>query len=210
MKNTFTICFKSKEFVGPPLILPITSPVTPYGPGCQFTWSPATASRLYPLPPCPRQTRLNVADRRAHLLLLRTFQWCQLSPRKPGRACTTCPSPLWPPLLLLPSSHPPFQPPWPLGDSHASSHTSGLLHLPHPRLICSSHRYKYTSLHLPLQAVTQKSPPREAFPSTTKETSTPTWPWNCTIFLALFLKNTWPSHILSDLLIYNYIVSFCH
>ena len=47
-KNTFTICFKSKEFVGPPLILPITSPVTPYGPGCQFTWSPATASRLVP------------------------------------------------------------------------------------------------------------------------------------------------------------------
>lgn len=33
MKNTFTICFRSKEFVGPPLTLPITSPVTPYGPG---------------------------------------------------------------------------------------------------------------------------------------------------------------------------------
>ena len=59
-KNTFTICFKSKEFVGPPLILPITSPVTPYGPGCQFTWSPATASRLVPastLPPADSAQR---------------------------------------------------------------------------------------------------------------------------------------------------------
>lgn len=95
MKNTFTICFKSKEFVGPPLTLPITSPVTPYGPALSVHLVSCHSLQAgTPLPPCPWQTLLNVAARRAHLLLLRTSHWCQLSPRKPGRVCTTCPSPL--------------------------------------------------------------------------------------------------------------------
>ena len=175
MKNTFTTCFRSKEFVGPPLTLPITSPVTPYSPGCQFTWSPATASRLVP--------RFHLAPGR----LCSTWQpgghTCLCSEPFSGASCRP-ESPAGPaqparhrsdPLSSsslphsLRSSHPGL---W--GIPMPPRHTSGLLHLPHPRLTCSSHRYKYTSLHLPLQAVTQKSPPREAFPSTTEETSTPT------------------------------------
>lgn len=106
MKNTFTTCFRSKELVRPPLTPPIASPVTPDGPGS------VSSPGLLPQSPgwslastCPLQTLLNEAGRGAHLLLLRTFPWCQLSPRKPSRTCTTCPI-----TALAPSPPPHFTP----------------------------------------------------------------------------------------------------
>lgn len=71
MKNTFTIYFRA-------CITPsITPPVIPLRALSALTYSTGPS-----LPPCPLQTLLNMAaGGDTPLLLLRTFQWCQLLPR---------------------------------------------------------------------------------------------------------------------------------
>lgn len=177
MKNTFTICFRSKEFVGPPLTLPITSPVTPYGPGSVSSpgllpqqppdWYPA--STLPPADPAQRGSQAGTPASAQNLSEVPAVAQKARQGLQDLPVTALTPSPLSPfltpsvPATLASGGSPRL--PATLQDS-CTCHT--------PRLTHSSHRCKYTSLPLPLQAVTQKSPPPEAFPSTTEETSTPT------------------------------------